>query len=299
MNSSALLLIAVWLLPQARPADAPRELPSKYVTCPRDHLTNYSGVVVAYRREAGRTLLTIRTDWDTTERVELKHPGTEDPSRWFLLRGRPFTPDDWKDIFSDVLLKAKPWDVGHAHQGFGKALEPIWKPLEGALNLLKDRPVWFTGHSLGGALATLAAFRRRQHPGGVYTFGSPRVGNGVFAGSFDGVYMERSVRYVNDHDAVTHVPSEIVAFPHGRTLAVRDLSIAFARSARGVDFDSTDKKPTHAVFLIIAPPQDRDNVYLQVLGRIVDLIKDDASRDRVVGAANFAELKTIIEGQGL
>ncbi len=90
-----------------------------------------------------------------------------------------------------------------------------------------------------------------------------------------------------------------VAFPHGRTLAVRDLSIAFARSARGVDFDSTDKKPTHAVFLIIAPPQDRDNVYLQVLGRIVDLIKDDASRDRVVGAANFAELKTIIEGQGL
>jgi pimeloyl-ACP methyl ester carboxylesterase len=125
-------------------------------------------------------------------------------------------PDDWKDIFSDILLKAKPWDVGHAHQGFGKALEPIWKPLEAALNLLKDRPVWFTGHSLGGALATLAAFRRRQHPGGVYTFGSPRVGNGVFAGNFDGAYLERSVRYVNDHDAVTHVPSEIVAFPHGR-----------------------------------------------------------------------------------
>ena len=90
-----------------------------------------------------------------------------------------------------------------------------------------------------------------------------------------------------------------VAFPHGRTLAVRDLSIAFARSARGVDFDSTDKKPTHAVFLIIAPPQDRDNLYLQVLGRIVDLIKDDASRERVQAASNYAELKSIIEGQGL
>ncbi len=90
-----------------------------------------------------------------------------------------------------------------------------------------------------------------------------------------------------------------VAFPHGRSLAVRDLSIAFARSARGIDFDSTDKKPTHAVFLIIAPPQDRDNLYLQVLGRIVDLIKDDSSRERVAGAANYAELKTIIEGQGL
>ena len=90
-----------------------------------------------------------------------------------------------------------------------------------------------------------------------------------------------------------------VAFPHGRTLAVRDLAIAFGHSARGVEFDSTDKKPTHVFFLIIAPPQDRDNVYLQVLGRVVDLIKDDAARDRVVAAHDYAELKTIIEGQGL
>ncbi len=90
-----------------------------------------------------------------------------------------------------------------------------------------------------------------------------------------------------------------VAFPHGRTLAVRELSIVFARSAAGIDFDSTDKKPTHVFFLIIAPPQDRDNLYLQVLGRVVDLIKDDASRDRIATAQGFDELKDIIEGQGL
>jgi len=90
-----------------------------------------------------------------------------------------------------------------------------------------------------------------------------------------------------------------VAFPHGRTLAVRELSIVFARSVKGIDFDSTDKKPTHVFFLIIAPPQDRDNVYLQVLGRMVDLIKDDTSRDSIARAATFADLKTVIEGQGL
>jgi PTS system nitrogen regulatory IIA component len=89
-----------------------------------------------------------------------------------------------------------------------------------------------------------------------------------------------------------------VAFPHGRTLAVRDLSIAFGRSVAGVDFDSVDKEPTHVFFLIIAPPQDRDNVYLQVLGRIVDLIKDDAAREQIMGVADVAALKTIIEGQG-
>jgi PTS system nitrogen regulatory IIA component len=90
-----------------------------------------------------------------------------------------------------------------------------------------------------------------------------------------------------------------VAFPHGRTLAVRDLSIVFARSASGIDFDSVDKKPTHVFFLIIAPPQDRDNLYLQVLGRVVDLIKDDSSRERIATAGTFEELKDIIEGQGL
>jgi len=90
-----------------------------------------------------------------------------------------------------------------------------------------------------------------------------------------------------------------VAFPHGRTLAVRELSVLFARSVNGIDFDSVDKKPTHVFFLIIAPPQDRDNIYLQVLGRVVDIIKDDATRERIAAVTNFAELRDIIEGQGL
>jgi len=90
-----------------------------------------------------------------------------------------------------------------------------------------------------------------------------------------------------------------VAFPHGRTLAVRDLSIVFGRSTAGIDFDSVDRKPTHIFFLIIAPPQDRDNLYLQVLGRVVDLIKDDHMRDRIASATSYTELKAIIEGQGL
>jgi mannitol/fructose-specific phosphotransferase system IIA component (Ntr-type) len=90
-----------------------------------------------------------------------------------------------------------------------------------------------------------------------------------------------------------------VAFPHGRTLAVRDLSIAFGRSVSGIDFDSIDKHPTHVFFLIIAPPQDKDNLYLQVLGRMVDLIKDEGARRQIMEASSVAQLKAIVEGQGL
>ena len=85
-------------LSQEQSRDRTRERPPQHVACARDHLTSYAGVVTEYRRENGRTMLTIRTDWDTTERVELKHPGTDDPSRWFLLRGTPFRPGDWKEI---------------------------------------------------------------------------------------------------------------------------------------------------------------------------------------------------------
>lgn len=89
-----------------------------------------------------------------------------------------------------------------------------------------------------------------------------------------------------------------VAFPHGRTLAVRDLSIVFGRSVAGVDFDSVDKNPTHLFFLIIAPPQDKDNRYLQVLGQVVELIKDDATRDRFAGVSTFDQLQTLLRSGG-
>ena len=86
-----------------------------------------------------------------------------------------------------------------------------------------------------------------------------------------------------------------VAFPHGRSLAVRDLSIVFARSVKGIDFDAVDKEPTHLFFLIIAPPQDKDNLYLQVLGQMIKLIKEDSAREALRSAGNFAELQTLIE----
>ncbi len=85
-----------------------------------------------------------------------------------------------------------------------------------------------------------------------------------------------------------------VAFPHGRTLAIQDLSLLFAKSEKGIDFDAVDKKQTHLFFLIIAPPQDTDNLYLQVLGQMVDLIKSDASRKRFLEASSFEDLQAIL-----
>jgi len=85
-----------------------------------------------------------------------------------------------------------------------------------------------------------------------------------------------------------------VAFPHGRTLAVKELTVLFARSVRGIDFNSLDKKATHLFFLIMAPPQDKENLYLQVLGCLVELIKNASKRKKLIGVTSFDELQTIL-----
>jgi PTS system nitrogen regulatory IIA component len=82
-----------------------------------------------------------------------------------------------------------------------------------------------------------------------------------------------------------------VAFPHGRSLAIQELTLLFARSKPGIDCDALDKKPTHLFFLIIAPPQDKENLYLQVLGHLVELIKSAALRRKLMEVTTFSELQ--------
>ena len=100
--SCALLLVALPLtaaLPAAaaQPANG-RVRPPTDLACPRDQLTLYGGQVLAYSRSPGRTVIRIRTDWQSTETVTLRHPGTKDPSRWFLIEQRPFEAADWPRI---------------------------------------------------------------------------------------------------------------------------------------------------------------------------------------------------------
>lgn len=95
-----------------------------------------------------------------------------------------------------------------AHAGFTEALDSVWHDMAAALAPLNG-PVFYTGHSLGAALATLAA--ARHAPSAVYTFGSPRVGNQEFIASLHHVPI---YRIVDDEDAVTTVPSETLGYRH-------------------------------------------------------------------------------------
>jgi|WetSurMetagenome_2_1015567.scaffolds.fasta_scaffold117552_2 triacylglycerol lipase len=117
---------------------------------------------------------------------------------------------DFANIIEDLVADAKIALVdsgqgGKVHRGFKTALDEVWEN-EGLLDYLRTkddgrRTFWFTGHSLGAALATLAAGRYGRVRG-LYTYGSPRVGDGNFKAAF----TIPTYRFVNHDDFVTQVP---------------------------------------------------------------------------------------------
>ena len=86
---------------------------------------------------------------------------------------------------------------------------------------------------------------------------------------------------------------EGIAIPHGRLKKLKKFFISFGRSAKGVDFDSIDRKPSHLFFLVMAPENSAvDN--LKLLSRIVTLLKEPSFKKRLMEAPSRKELFQII-----
>lgn len=98
------------------------------------------------------------------------------------------------------------------HQGFVGAVTAVWPTLFPAVEAearRQDRPLWVTGHSLGGALALLAAWllkRRFVNVHQVVTFGAPMVGNAEVSAALNREFGGRITRYVNGPDPVPLLP---------------------------------------------------------------------------------------------
>ena len=113
-------------------------------------------------------------------------------------------PTEFKDILADLDVRKKKAkkDDGYVHSGFQESLDDLWKDIVSFIEKHEHHRLYFAGHSLGGALATLAAARINKCT--VYTFGSPRVGGRKF------VKQNKNIlhwRFVNNNDIVTRIPT--------------------------------------------------------------------------------------------
>ena len=109
------------------------------------------------------------------------------------------------DLKADVDIRLVDWHQGgKVHRGFKEALDEVWPDLLPYISMLDDKgcKVWITGHSLGGALAALCGglYGKTQ---GVYTFGSPWVGDKNFKKHLN----VKVYRIVNGKDIVSRIPS--------------------------------------------------------------------------------------------
>ena len=128
------------------------------------------------------------------------------------------------------------------HRGFLEALAMVWEPLQAAVSQAlqtKERPLWVTGHSLGGALALLAAWRLQRNFLAVHeivTFGAPMIGNEAAARAFEQEFAGKIFRYIDLEDVVPHLPSvSLVANAYTHCLNEVAMSAAQVAAASGLD----------------------------------------------------------------
>ena len=101
---------------------------------------------------------------------------------------------------------------GKVHVGFKGEINKLWPSISKELEANPGN-IYVTGHSLGAAMATIAASRMQDRVIALITFGSPRVGNQEFVNSLNVTHY----RVQNNCDDVTKVPFRLIGFVHHGT----------------------------------------------------------------------------------
>ena len=133
--------------------------------------------------------------------------------RLVVLSFRGTEPTNVINWLTDTDVMQRPLGEGRVHQGFYANLQAVWEEISEKLEDVKPgTQLYITGHSLGAAMAVLAAAKLTADGNptlqkalrGVYTFGQPAVGDEAFA---DGcTFADRLYRHVYAYDVVPCLP---------------------------------------------------------------------------------------------
>ena len=119
------------------------------------------------------------------------------------------------DVIRNAKVRPEPWRLGSGglvHRGYKEAVDAIADDLAKAVIGAK-RPLIYTGHSLGGSMATLAR-TLAPHPDLTVTFGAPKVGNREFVNIYARYRLER---YVHGRDIAPKHARPWQGYRHGGT----------------------------------------------------------------------------------
>lgn len=199
-------------------------------------------------------------------------------------RGTEKVVEDWVTDAKCALVPAGGQVNAQVHAGFHGALEIVGPDSKSLWSRLRDeleratagkRPLWITGHSLGGALAALAAHRLliegKIGVAGLCTFGQPGCGDQAFCDELGQRLTSRYWRVVNHRDPVPRVPTKLQGdYAHAGTLLYFDefgrLLIDPAWWLRGLDMLALPEDRAAAAATAKAAVEDHSE-YTALLGR--------------------------------
>ena len=142
-----------------------------------------------------------------------------------LLAFRGTEADNNYDKVADGEIDRTPEAGALVHSGFKRYLDSVWPQVRQCVAAYRancpKQNICMTGHSLGGALATLAFTRLNDPVSSLITFGCPRVGNPAYCNVIATAARTRACcRVVDNLDIVTHVPLDFLNFYAHPTIAI-------------------------------------------------------------------------------
>ena len=132
-------------------------------------------------------------------------------------------PTEFNDLKADLkAFPVKSETVSRVHRGFKAEVDELWPMIKPDIETT-DKKLWFCGHSLGAAMATIMASRCHlrwefTNVEALFTYGSPRVGWPGYVKSLKLTHY----RWQNNNDIVTRVPLRIMGYRHdGHLMYIR------------------------------------------------------------------------------
>jgi len=183
----------------------------------------------------------------------------------------PVSPADWFLDFATHL------NADGTHEGFKAGVDAVWDTISAILseNSLTANNLLITGHSLGGALAVVAAHRLAETRVvaldrilGIYTFGMPRTGDETFVQSYrrvgGGGLADRTYRFIHGVDLVPQIPPSEIPF------SFRHVGCALS-CAHGELFDAANLAPDE--------PERASPSRTALLSLLNNVLREPPSRD--------------------
>ncbi|ULL16654.1 lipase family protein [Paenibacillus sp. H1-7] len=189
---------------------------------------------------------------EAADRIVLVFRGTNTKSEWI----------------SDAIARQTTFpyvkNSGSVHQGFLGIYESARQPVLSALqSLSRHKPLYITGHSLGGALAHLCAVDTAVNSGFsdpiVYTYASPRVGDPEFSSTFNQLFDRHRIH--NPFDLVPQLPPILYKSPKtGQTY-----TYLHAKKSRELPFQKGSVAANHNIANYFTELALQDPTYAQLL----------------------------------